>query len=55
GLSGTGIGCYYDPLVHELLGLTDESMASLYHFTLGRAVWDTRLCNMPAYPALRRD
>ncbi|ENC9826271.1 TPA: SagB/ThcOx family dehydrogenase, partial [Pseudomonas aeruginosa] len=55
GLSGTGIGCYYDPLVHELLGLTDESMASLYHFTLGRAVWDTRLCNMPAYPAMRRD
>ncbi len=55
GLSGTGIGCYYDPLVQELLGLTDESLASLYHFTLGRAVWDTRLSNMPAYPALRRD
>lgn len=55
GLSGAGIDCHYDPLVHELFGLTDESMISLYHFTLNRVVWDARLCDMPAYPALCRD
>lgn len=54
GLSGTGIGCYFDPAVHELLGLAGDPLVSLYHFTLGRAVWDTRLTSLPAYPAPRR-
>jgi SagB-type dehydrogenase family enzyme len=50
GLSGTGIGCYFDPLVHDLLGLADTSWQSLYHFTLGRATVDMRLMSLPAYP-----
>ncbi|MBA1271805.1 SagB/ThcOx family dehydrogenase [Stutzerimonas azotifigens] len=54
GLSGTGIGCYFDPLVHELLGLADSRWQSLYHFTLGRAVWDERLSSQPAYAQTRR-
>jgi len=54
GISATGIGCYFDPAVHELLGLTDSRWQSLYHFTLGRAVWDERLSSLPAYPELRR-
>ncbi|KFX67479.1 SagB-type dehydrogenase domain protein [Pseudomonas taeanensis MS-3] len=53
GLSATGIGCYFDDAVHELLGLADSRWQSLYHFTLGRAVWDERLCSLPAYPELR--
>ncbi|MBO3276877.1 nitroreductase family protein [Pseudomonas schmalbachii] len=55
GLSGTGIGCFFDPAVHELLGLDGDSLVSLYHFTIGRAVWDTRLTSLPAYPEPRRD
>nr|WP_276583970.1 SagB/ThcOx family dehydrogenase [Pseudomonas sp. RIT-PI-AD] len=53
GLSGTGIGCYFDDAVHELLGLADSRWQSLYHFTLGRAVWDARLTSLPAYAHLR--
>ncbi|NBA98110.1 nitroreductase family protein [Pseudomonas sp. R5(2019)] len=54
GLSGTGIGCYFDPAVHELIGHSGLQWQSLYHFTLGSAVWDQRLSTEPAYPQLRR-
>ncbi|MNU01369.1 hypothetical protein D3C72_2447480 [compost metagenome] len=54
GLSGTGIGCYFDDAVHELLEIADSRWQSLYHFTLGRALWDERLTTLPAYPDLRR-
>ncbi|MGQ7815686.1 SagB/ThcOx family dehydrogenase [Metapseudomonas furukawaii] len=54
GLSGTGIGCYFDDSVHELLEIADSRWQSLYHFTLGRAQWDERLTTLPAYPDLRR-
>lgn len=53
GLSATGIGCYFDDALHELLGDADSSWQSLYHFTLGRAVWDQRLTSLPAYPQPR--
>jgi SagB-type dehydrogenase family enzyme len=53
GLSGTGIGCYFDDLVHELLGIADKRWQSLYHFTLGRALGDERLSVLPAYEKLR--
>jgi SagB-type dehydrogenase family enzyme len=51
GMSGTGLGCYFDDEVHELLGLTDDRIQSLYHFTVGRARRDRRLITLPAYPA----
>ena len=54
GLSGTGIGCFFDDQVHELLELADSRWQSLYHFTIGRAVWDERLSSSPAYSMLRR-
>ncbi|MFC5697861.1 nitroreductase family protein [Pseudomonas sp. GCM10022186] len=54
GLSGTGIGCYFDDSVHELLEIADSRWQSLYHFTIGRAQWDERLTTLPAYPELRR-
>ncbi|BAE49073.1 SagB/ThcOx family dehydrogenase [Paramagnetospirillum magneticum] len=51
GLSGTGIGCYHDDEVHDLLGLAPGSQAwqSLYHFTIGGAVEDARIATRPAY------
>ncbi|MBC9252311.1 SagB-type dehydrogenase [Pseudomonas alcaligenes] len=54
GLSGTGIGCFFDDQVHELLELADSRWQSLYHFTIGRALWDDRLSSLPAYAELRR-
>jgi SagB-type dehydrogenase family enzyme len=48
GIRATGIGCYFDELVHELLGLS-RGWQSLYHFTVGGPVEDTRLTTLPAY------
>lgn len=49
GVRGTGIGCYFDDVMHELLGLQDRTLQSLYHFTVGGAVEDERLTTLPAY------
>lgn len=49
GLRGTGIGCFYDDAVHEVLGLQDDAVQSLYHFTVGGPVDDTRLTTEPGY------
>lgn len=45
----TGIGCYFDDHVHELLELKDMSYQVLYHFTIGMAVEDKRLTTLPPY------
>lgn len=50
GLRGTGIGCFFDDGVHQLLGLETAKYQSLYHFTIGHPVEDTRLTTLPAYP-----
>jgi SagB-type dehydrogenase family enzyme len=49
GVRATGIGCFYDDPVHDLLGLRDHAFQSLYHFTVGRAVDDARLTTEPGY------
>ncbi len=49
GLRGTGIGCYFDDSVHELLGIKDDKFQSLYHFTVGKPLEDKRLETLPAY------
>jgi len=46
---GTGIGCFFDDEVHELLGLTDDRYQILYHFTVGTPVEDSRLTTLPPY------
>ena len=43
GARATGIGCYYDDPVHELLGLSGNEWQSLYHFSMGLPIEDTRL------------
>lgn len=50
GLRGTGIGCYFDDPVHGVFGLRDAAYQSLYHFTVGGPVEDTRLTTLPPYP-----
>ncbi len=49
---GTGIGCYFDDPMHELLGLSGTPWQDLYHFTVGGAVEDERLTTLPAYSGL---
>ena len=50
GARATGIGCYYDDPVHEMLGLSGSAWQSLYHFSMGMPVEDTRLTSEPGYP-----
>jgi SagB-type dehydrogenase family enzyme len=52
GVRGTGIGCFFDDLVHDLLGVADDRIRTLYHFTLGGPVEDTRLTTIPPYAHL---
>ncbi len=49
GARATGIGCYYDEPVHELLGLSGHAWQSLYHFSMGLPVEDSRLTSEPGY------
>jgi hypothetical protein len=51
GARATGIGCFFDDPVHELLGLQGHAFQSLYHFTVGVPVEDGRLTTEPGYPA----
>ena len=48
GIRSTGIGCFFDDPMHELLGLTGRGFQDIYHFTVGGAVEDTRLTTEPA-------
>ena len=56
GVSGTGIGCFFDDAVHETLGIDGKAMEwqSLYHFTVGTAIEDPRIATEPAYGHLER-
>jgi nitroreductase len=49
GIRGTGIGCFFDDTTHELLGIRDDRLQTLYHFTVGGPVEDGRLRTTPAY------
>lgn len=51
---GTGIGCYFDDGVHDLLGIKSQSLQSVYHFTVGGAVADIRLQTLAAYGHVKR-
>lgn len=49
GLSGTGIGCFLDDMMHGLLGIKNNKFQILYHFTVGRGYVDSRIITKPAY------
>jgi nitroreductase len=55
GARGTGIGCYFDEVLHRALGLTSHDWQSLYHFTIGGPVEDLRLRTVPPYRHLAAD
>ena len=43
GLRATGIGCFFDDPVHDLLKILPRSYQSLYHLAVGGPVVDSRL------------
>jgi SagB-type dehydrogenase family enzyme len=54
GIRATGIGCFFDDPVHEVVSIKDLAMQSLYHFTIGGPVEDRRLQTLPPYHHLPR-
>ena len=50
GGRSTGIGCFYDEPVHDVLGLSGHAWQSLYHFSMGVPVDDDRLTTETGYP-----
>jgi SagB-type dehydrogenase family enzyme len=55
GVRATGIGCFFDDPVHEIVAVKGLSFQSLYHFTIGGPVEDGRLMTLPPYEHLRRE
>ncbi len=53
GVRGTGIGCFFDDAVHEIMGFSDNHYQSLYHFTVGKPLEDPRLTTYPPYHHLK--
>ena len=49
GVRATGIGCFFDDAVHEIVEIKDMGLQSLYHFTIGGPVEDRRLQTLPPY------
>ncbi|MEH6825345.1 MAG: SagB/ThcOx family dehydrogenase [Motiliproteus sp.] len=49
GIRSTGIGCFFDDSMHEVLGLEGSQYQDLYHFTIGGPIEDTRLTTLPSY------
>ena len=53
GVRATGIGCFFDDPVHEIIAVKGQSLQSLYHFTIGGPVEDRRLQTLPPYHHLK--
>lgn len=49
GIRSTGIGCYFDDVFHDFLGIRTDAFQSLYHFTVGSPVDDPRLTTLAPY------
>jgi SagB-type dehydrogenase family enzyme len=56
GLRGTGIGCFFDDALHQLIGLPEPAasaaLQSVYHFTVGMPLLDARIATEPPYTHL---
>lgn len=48
-MRGTGIGCYFDDAVHEIMGINNKALQVVYHFTVGAPEIDARLISLPPY------
>ncbi len=53
GMRATGIGCFFDDPVHEIIAVKGLNLQSLYHFTIGGPVEDGRLMTLPPYEHLK--
>jgi hypothetical protein len=49
GVRATGIGCFFDPLTHDALGIQPGALRVVYHFTVGGPLDDARLQTLDAY------
>jgi len=49
GYSATGIGCFLDDVIHQLVGFKSKKFQVLYNFTVGSAVLDSRLQTISPY------
>jgi SagB-type dehydrogenase family enzyme len=54
GLRSTGLGCFLDDAVHQVLGFSGWQYQSLYNFAVGAAIEDARLSQSPAYDCEQR-
>jgi SagB-type dehydrogenase family enzyme len=53
-IRGTGMGCFFDDTVHDLLGLRDTTLQDLYHFGAGKPVEDKHIATLPPYDHLNK-
>ena len=51
---GTGIGCFFDDAVHQTLGIENDTLQVVYHFTVGTPIVDQRIISLPPYTHLKR-
>ncbi|MDR4508387.1 MAG: SagB/ThcOx family dehydrogenase [Candidatus Brocadiaceae bacterium] len=49
GLRGTGIGCFFDDMIHDMLRLEGKIYQDLYHFTIGFPLEDKRIQTIEPY------
>lgn len=49
----TGIGCFFDDVLHKMVGLKDLSWQTIYHQTVGKHTEDPRLRTIEPYSHLR--
>ena len=54
GVRATGIGCFFDDPVHDIVAVKGLSVQSLYHFTIGGPVEDLRLQTLQPYHHVKR-
>jgi len=54
GIRSTGIGCYFDDVFHDILGIQSDAFQCLYHFTVGGPVDDDRLTTLVPYFHMER-
>jgi hypothetical protein len=50
GIRATGIGCYYDDAVHDVLGIVrGKKLQSMYHLAVGGPIIDDRVSTLEPY------
>ncbi len=53
-LRGTGIGCYFDDAIHDIMGLTGYAYQCLYQFAIGGYIEKAQLKTIPPYNHLNK-